>query len=71
MDETIVMRVDQRQEALRQAVIEAHRFIRKAEAAHAALDDPEARHFCPDLAAAKRASMDLTKALVPVRQARA
>jgi hypothetical protein len=65
-----MMYADDRKEALRAAVLEARRFIEKADAAYAALDRPDAWYNCIEFAAAKRASMDLTRALVPVRNRR-
>jgi hypothetical protein len=61
------MKLNPRQEALKLAVHEARRFIAKADKAYDALDNPMADFHCPEYAAAKRASMDLTKALPKVR----
>lgn len=61
------MQVNIRKEALRKAVQEVHRFIVKADKAFHALDRPMADFYCAEYAAAKRASMDLTKALPKVR----
>ena len=61
------MKVNPRQEALREAVQEAQRFIVKANKAFEALNRPMADFHCAEYAAAKRASMDLTKALPKVR----
>ena len=61
------MEINLRQKALREAVQEAQRFIVKANAAFEALNEPMAEYYCPEFAAAKRASMDLTKALPKVR----
>lgn len=57
-----------KKEALRAAVQEARRFIQRAEVAFKALDDPMADYRCIEYAAAKRASMDLTRALPKVRK---
>lgn len=62
------MTTNPRQEALREAVQEAQRFIVKANKAFDALEKPMADYHCPEYAAAKRASMDLTKALPKVRK---
>lgn len=63
------MQVDPRQEALKAAVFEAGRFIRKANLAFEALNDPSKTHNCLEYAAAKRSSMDLTNSLPNVRKA--
>jgi len=52
---------------LRKAIDEAKRFIDKAEDAISALDAQEYRTPSKHVAAAKRASMDLTRALAYVR----
>lgn len=54
--------------ALMEAMTEAERFISKAKVAYSKLRTDEYAHFgCKETAAAKRASMDLTRALVAVR----
>lgn len=53
-------------DALVEAIAEANRFIDRANAALNALPDNE--HLCVENAAAKRASMDLTRALANVRR---
>lgn len=61
------MKIDPRINALKDAVEEAYRFIAKAQLA---ADDIDSRAFCfasKHHASAKRASMDLTNALVKVR----
>ena len=53
---------------LNDAIIEAQRFIDKAnEAKERLINDRYASFGCKEMAAAKRASMDLTRALVAVR----
>lgn len=51
------------------AIFEAQRFIDKANAAKERLIDDRYAHIsgCKEMGAAKRASMDLTRALVAVR----
>jgi len=57
-----------KKEALNNAIAEAERFIKKAELAKKRLCNDEYAHFrCKEMAAAKRASADLTSALVFVR----
>lgn len=54
--------------ALMDAMNEAQRFISKAKVAYGKLCSDEYAYFgCKETAAAKRASMDLTRALVAVR----
>lgn len=55
-----------RVECLEAARDEATRFIKKADEALKAMPDNE--HLCIEFAAAKRASMDLTRALADVRR---
>jgi hypothetical protein len=55
-------------ENLNKAILEAERFIEKAELAVIAIErDGNYQYSFKDLASAKRASMDLTRALVSVR----
>lgn len=55
-------------DALTDAIFEAERFIRKAEYARDRIYNDEYAHFgCREMASAKRASMDLTRALAVVR----
>lgn len=61
---------EKRMEQLEAAISEARRFQAAAEAALKRLRcDPSAAWCCSELAAVKRASMDLTKALPPLRTA--
>lgn len=65
MESWIKTRVDN----LENAVCEARRFIEKAQAASTALiTKQESTYHSPSFAAAKRASMDLTRALADVRR---
>ena len=57
---------EKRIECLKTARDEAKRFIKKADEALEAIPDNE--HLCIEFAAAKRASMDLTRALADVRR---
>ncbi len=66
------MRYDQKIEQLDDAIQEAERFIRRAREAVKACESEWAskyrRAYAKELASAKRASMDLTRALVFVRK---
>ena len=64
----MTMQSNPRQEALREAVKEARRFIVKADKAFTALENSNSDYYCAEYAAAKRASMDLTKSLPKVRK---
>lgn len=65
MESWIKTRVD----SLDTAICEARRFIEKAQAARDALaSKQESTYHSPSFAAAKRASMDLTRALANVRR---
>ena len=56
---------------IQEAIKEAERFVAKAKAAHMALvSEEESFYHSHSFAAAKRASMDLTKALAKVRKSR-
>jgi len=59
----------QKRDALIDAIHEANRFIRKAEKALLEMQNADYQLFCGNkhVAAAKRASMDLTRSLVAVR----
>ena len=58
-----------RMQQLRHAIDEAKRFQRRAEAALNAFESETGNAcWCAEFAAAKRASMDLTRALVPLRR---
>ena len=55
-------------QAIGAAISEAKQFLRKAEAAHKALvSEEESFYHSKSFAAAKRASMDLTRALAKMR----
>ena len=58
---------DRRKNRLDEAILEAERFIRKAKQAIAKLEG-EWAYGSVEYAAAKRASMDLTRALTPLRK---
>lgn len=61
-----------KKEQLKKSINEANRFLSKANAAIIAIDKMEKSGFgsasCKEVAAAKRASMDLTRSLVGVRE---
>ncbi|WP_372943271.1 hypothetical protein [Shewanella sp.] len=61
-----------KKEQLQESINEANRFLSKAKAAIVAIDKMEKSGFvsssCKEVAAAKRASMDLTRSLVAARK---
>lgn len=58
-------------EEIEEAINEAVRFIQKARIAHGSLKtEVESFYHAPSYAAAKRASLDLTKSLAQMRRAR-
>jgi hypothetical protein len=58
---------EQKIQALKEALAEAERFIKRAKAAIKDLESDEWYSSSKELAAAKRASMDLSRALTRVR----
>ena len=68
---TLFSRDLRRLEDIEDAINEAVRFISKARAAHAAIKtEVETFSSSKSVAAAKRASMDLTRALAKIRKSR-
>lgn len=66
---TVFSRDQKRIDNIKTAICEARRFIEKAQAARDALaSKQESTYHSPSFAAAKRASMDLTRALANVRR---
>lgn len=66
---TLLSRDQKRIDNIKTAISEAQRFIEKAQAACDALaSKQESTYHSPSFAAAKRASMDLTRALADVRR---
>lgn len=64
------LETDGRAEALREAIAEGHRFIERAALAIEELESDRWAVGSAEFAAAKRSSLDLTRALAKLRRAR-
>ena len=68
---TLYSRDENRLAEIRAAIDEARRFVNAAEIAYLALSKEDERFYhSKSMAAAKRASMDLTRALARIRKSR-
>lgn len=68
---TLYSRDERRLAEIKDAIDEARRFVNAAEIAYLALSKEDERfHHSISFAAAKRASMDLTRALTKIRKSR-